>query len=299
MDNELLEFDRVNIIKDTINKYGEQNFYLSFSGGKDSTILHYLLDFALPNNNIPRVFINTGIEYNDIVAFVKELAEKDNRFVILKPSVKVLDMLEKYGYPFKSKQHSHNLMVYQKSGTSGKSVRKYLGLQKGSNMLHCPKMLEYQFTEKFDLKISDECCHQMKKKPFAKWEKENGRHIGLTGMRNSEGGERASIKNCILLDSKGNIRRFHPLLKVDEQWENWFIKKHNIQLCKLYTEPYNFKRTGCRFCPFSLDLEHQLEVAQRLLPNDYKAGNVIWGKVFNEYRRIGFRLKNVEQIKLF
>jgi PP-loop superfamily ATP-utilizing enzyme len=49
MDNELLLFDRINVIKDTIQKYGEENFYLSFSGGKDSTILHYLLDQALPN----------------------------------------------------------------------------------------------------------------------------------------------------------------------------------------------------------------------------------------------------------
>ena len=40
MDNELLLFDRINVIKDTITKYGEENFYLSFSGGKDSTILH-------------------------------------------------------------------------------------------------------------------------------------------------------------------------------------------------------------------------------------------------------------------
>ena len=114
MDNELLLFDRINVIKDIINKYGADNFYLSFSGGKDSTILHYLVDMALPNNNIPRVFINTGIEYNDIVSFVKELAEKDNRFVILKPTKPIKQTLDTYGYPFKSKQHSHNLMVYQR-----------------------------------------------------------------------------------------------------------------------------------------------------------------------------------------
>lgn len=111
-DNELLLFDRVNVIKDTIKKYGEENFYLSFSGGKDSTVLHHLLDMAIPNNKIPRVFINTGIEYLKIVEFVKEMAKNDSRFVILAPSVKPKEMLEKYGYPFKSKQHSHNFEVY-------------------------------------------------------------------------------------------------------------------------------------------------------------------------------------------
>ena len=79
---------------------------MSFSGGKDSTILHYLLDQALPNNKIPRVFINTGIEYQMIVDFVKGLAAKDDRFVILNPTQAIKPMLEKYGYPFKSKQHS-------------------------------------------------------------------------------------------------------------------------------------------------------------------------------------------------
>ena len=66
MDNELLLIDRLGVIRDTINSYGEENFYLSFSGGKDSTVLHHLLDMALPGNKIPRVFINTGIEYVDI-----------------------------------------------------------------------------------------------------------------------------------------------------------------------------------------------------------------------------------------
>lgn len=85
MDNELILFDRLEAIKQTINKYGEDNFYISFSGGKDSTILHYLVDMALPNNKIPRVFSNTGIEYNAIVNFVKELSSKDDRFQIITP----------------------------------------------------------------------------------------------------------------------------------------------------------------------------------------------------------------------
>ena len=50
---------------------------------------------ALPNNKIPRVFINTGIEYTAIVEFVKELAEKDDRFVIIQPKVPVKKMLDK------------------------------------------------------------------------------------------------------------------------------------------------------------------------------------------------------------
>lgn len=63
MNNDLILWDRLEAIKTTIQKYGEENFYLSFSGGKDSTVVHHLLDMALPENKIPRVYINTGIEY--------------------------------------------------------------------------------------------------------------------------------------------------------------------------------------------------------------------------------------------
>ena len=298
MDNELLLFDRLNVIKDTINKYGEGNFYLSFSGGKDSTVLHYLLDKALPNNKIPRVFINTGIEYKMIVDFVKRLAANDDRFVILQPTQPILPMLEKYGYPFKSKQHSHNVMVYQHSGI-GLSVKRYLGIIESNTKFRCPKGLLYQFTSEFKIKLSDNCCRKLKKEPIKKWEKETKRTIAITGMRNSEGGKRASIKGCILTDKQGNVKRFHPLIKVDDAWENWIVNEKQIKLCDLYYEPYNFKRTGCAGCPFSLDLQNQLEKLAVYLPLERAKCETIWKPVYEEYRRLNYRLKNVEKITLF
>lgn len=298
MDNELVLFDRLEVIKTTDKKYDlEHNAYLSFSGGKDSTILHYLLDMALPNNNIPRVFIDTGIEYNLIREFVLDLANKDKRFIILKPTKPIKATLEKYGYPFKSKQHSHNLMIYQHSGI-GLSVKRYLGIIESSTKFRCPKSLEYQFTKDFKIKCSDNCCLKMKKQPIHKWEKQNNRVIAITGMRQAEGGQRASLKGCILTDKNGMAKKFHPLLVVSDEWENWFIESQKIELCKLYLPPYNFKRTGCKGCPFSLDLQSQLEVMERYMPNERKQCEVIWKPVYKEYRRIGYRLKKVEEIKL-
>lgn len=299
MDNLLTLQDRLEIIKTTNQKHDlENNAYLSFSGGKDSTILHYLLDMALPNNQIPRVFINTGIEYNDIVSFVKELAKKDNRFVIINSALPIKQTLEQHGYPFKSKQHSHNLMVYQHSGI-GLSVKRYLGIVESNTKFRCPKMLMYQFTNEFKIKCSDKCCQKLKKDPIHKWQKENNRSISLTGMRKSEGGERASVKGCILTDKNGNITKFHPLLVVSDEWEDWFIKEHKIKLCKLYLPPFNFNRTGCKGCPFSLDLQEQLETMEQYLPNERKQCEAIWKPIYDEYRRLNYRLKKVENIKLF
>lgn len=298
MDNELTLFDRLEVIKTTIAKYGEDNFYLSFSGGKDSTLLHHLLDEALPNNRIPRVYIDTGIEYLAIREFVMNLAKNDDRFVIVKPSVPIKKMLDTDGYPFKSKQHSHNLMVYQHSGI-GLSVKRYLGIIESNTKFRCPKSLLYQFSNDFKIKIGDKCCLNLKKKPAHRYEKESGRNIAITGMRRAEGGERASLKGCIITDSKGKATKFHPLLVVSDEWEEWYLKERGIKLCPLYYPPFNFKRTGCKGCPYSLDLQDQLSTMSLYLPKEREQCEFIWKPVYDEYRRIGYRLDKWEQLKLF
>jgi 3'-phosphoadenosine 5'-phosphosulfate sulfotransferase (PAPS reductase)/FAD synthetase len=106
--------DRIAKIKAINEQYDlEKNGYVAFSGGKDSTIVHYLLDMALPNNNIPRVFSNTGMEYSLTLKFVRELAKNDKRIIILNQHHNIKQTLEKYGYPFKSKQHSHNIEIFK------------------------------------------------------------------------------------------------------------------------------------------------------------------------------------------
>ena len=122
-ENEFILQDRLGVIRDTINKYGEEKFFLSFSGGKDSTVVHHLLDMALPGNKIPRVFSNTGIEYNDVVQFVKEI--QDERFITIFPKKNVRQTLERVGYPFKSKLHSSRLGLWQK-GYRPKGVMDYI-----------------------------------------------------------------------------------------------------------------------------------------------------------------------------
>lgn len=296
IDNELTLFDRIEVIKTTNKKYDlEHNAYLSFSGGKDSTILHYLLDMALPNNNIPRVYADTGIEYNLIREFVMELAKTDKRIVIIKPSQPIKKTLETYGYPFKSKQHSDWVKRYQQKGMT-EFVKNYLN--EGTKQLFrpCPNKLKYQFTKDFNIKVSDMCCVKMKEEPLQKWQKENNKAYSILGLMREEGGRRGKIE-CLAF-KRGVLKSFYPLAKVDKEWEEWFIGKYNIELCKLYYPPYNFKRTGCKGCPFALDLQECLDTMEKYLPNERKQCEVIWKPVYEEYRRLGYRLKKVEEIKL-
>ena len=119
-DYEFMLEDRIAKIKSINEQYDlENNAYISFSGGKDSTILHYLIDMALPNNKIPRLFLNTGIEYKLIRQYVKKLAETDDRIIVYNSNINIKKMLNNYGYPFKSKQHAHNWSIYNNNNNVG------------------------------------------------------------------------------------------------------------------------------------------------------------------------------------
>ena len=275
------------------------NSYISFSGGKDSTILSYLIDLALPNNKIPRIYFNTGIEYKMIVEFVKNLAYNDDRFIIINSGVNIKQMLETYGYPFKSKQHSHNLAIYWRNKEQSEynlSLKRYLGIIESSTKFRCPLKLRYQFTKDFNIKCSDMCCYKLKKDIAEQYQSTSKKTITLTGMRKAEGGQRQSI-NCIVTDKDNKLVKFHPLLVVSNEWEEEFINKNNIELCQLYKPPFNFNRTGCVACPYAINIQEELIMLYKYLPNEYYKAINLWKPVYDEYIRIGYRLKYYPHLK--
>ena len=91
--------------------------YVSFSGGKDSTVLAYLAARYLSRFRTPRwelnlVFVNTGLEYPEIQKFVNEYADWLRRefprvtvnLVRLRPKMNIRQVVGKYGYSIVSKE---------------------------------------------------------------------------------------------------------------------------------------------------------------------------------------------------
>lgn len=281
-DFEFILFDRIEKIKQ-INELLdlEKNSYIAYSGGKDSTVLSYLVDLALPNNKIPRVFSNTGIEYTDMVKYVKSRALKDDRIVILTQTRNIKQTLEKYGYPFKAKEHADKVNLFNKIGFS-KTITEYLTKTNGFG---CPDILRYQFKDQVKLNFSGQCCIKLKEELQEKWQKENKKTVTITGMKKEEGGAR---KRLTCLTRKN--RKFHPLSVVSEEWEDMFVEIYNIELCKLYYPPFNFKRTGCKGCPNNKHIQEDLLVMKKYLPAEYKQCLKLWKYTYDEYDRIGYRL---------
>ena len=285
-ENEFILADRIAKIKSINESYDLLNKgYLSFSGGKDSTVMHKLLDLALPDNKIPRLFIDTGIEYAAVVSFVQEMLKKDERIVSLKPTKNIKDTLQTYGYPFKSKEYAM-LLASWKNGCRDNWLLNWVD---GTAFERMPKILKYQLSDDFKLKISHKCCYKLKKEPASAWSKKHGRPITITGIRKEEGGNRKTL-SCIV-SHNNKLVKFHPLSVITEDWEDWFIKEYKIQLCKLYYPPYNYVRTGCKGCPFALHLHDDLDTMEKFFPKERKQCELIWKPVYDEYRRIGYRLK--------
>ena len=282
--------DRISKIKAINEQYNLlENSYISFSGGEDSTILSHLIDIALPNNKIPRVFANTGIEYIEMVKFVKSLAKNDNRFIIVNQTNNIKTTLKKYGYPFKSKEFSLLNLTYWNMKSKGLEVcEKYKKRIEGDK--NCfqpiPQKLKYLFNN-LPFKISDKCCLKLKKDLLHKWQINNNKKIAITGLRKAEGGRRANLTHCI----SGNGTKFHPLIVLTNDFIKEFENRYNLQLCVLYNEPYNFTRTGCKGCPYAINLQEILNKLYTYLPNEYKQCMYIWKPVYDEYIKIGYRLK--------
>lgn len=295
MDNDFILMDRLQKIKQIVNQYGEDKFYISFSGGKDSTVLSALVDMALPDNKIPRVYANTGIELNMIRDFVFEMQKNDDRIVIINPTVPIKPMLENDGYPFKSKKHAKFVSIFQRLGKT-QSVKVYLGEVPTSKKekiepvsFQCPQKLRYQFEEDINLKISDKCCERLKEQPMKKYSKEAKKPYAIIGVMTEEGGRRMKAK-CLAFRGK-KFSAFQPLVPITKEWEDWFISEYNIKICDIYKEPYNFVRTGCKGCPFALNLQNELDMLEKYFPAERKQCEIIWKPVYDEYRRINYRLK--------
>lgn len=87
-------------VKDWIDAYGEQGVYISFSGGKDSTVLLDLVRNRFGYSDVKAVFVDVPTQLPELRQFVKTFDNID----IIKPKINFMQVCEKYGFPLISKE---------------------------------------------------------------------------------------------------------------------------------------------------------------------------------------------------
>ncbi|MDW5564154.1 MAG: phosphoadenosine phosphosulfate reductase family protein [Methanomassiliicoccus sp.] len=223
--------------------------YVSFSGGKDSTVLLDMVRAVFPET--PAVFDDTGLEFPEIKEFVRS---KENVEVI-RPEVNFKTVIETYGYPVISKEVAKALDQVRR-GCKGK-VKHFDGTETGRYDYR-----RYSYLLDAPFKISPTCCDIMKKRPFKKYGKKTGRRpfIGMLAEESTLRTTQWQLHGCI--NSTPGIESANPLSFWHES-DIWaYIKRHNLELAKPYAMGY--ERTGCVFCMFGAQCEGYPNRFQRL-----------------------------------
>lgn len=87
-------------IRGWIDEYGEDGVYISFSGGKDSTVLMDIIRNQMGIKNVPAVFVDVPTQYPELRDFAKTWSDVE----IIKPKISFMEVCDKYGFPLISKE---------------------------------------------------------------------------------------------------------------------------------------------------------------------------------------------------
>lgn len=242
---------------------------MSFSGGKDSTVLAHLVHEYYPD--VPLVFSNTGLEYPEIQAFAKKMGAE-----FIRPKMSFSDVISKYGYPIISKETSDAICSARKlktkilrGGVEADSPQKIRtdGQENGQKMWvnwrrkalagvgdfskekksiynkekYLPLCQETQF------KISNECCNVMKKHPLNSYARKSKRYpiIG-TLTEESRLREQKWLQNgCNAFEAKKKSSQ--PMSFWHEQDVLQYIKDKGLEIASVYGDIVTVDADGMEY----------------------------------------------------
>lgn len=257
--------------------------FVSFSGGKDSTVLLHIAREMYPD--IEAVYVNTGLEYPELQQFVKTF---DN-VTILRPKMRFDEVIRKYGYPIISKEASERVYnarqcLKHMRGGEYRYIKHYYQLTGAFPDTRSATLRDWGFFSKrydfskwkdllnVDFNISNRCCNIMKKAPLNKQSK---KAIVATMAEESQLRLSAWIKTGCNAFEHGISK---PMSFWTEQDVLRYIKEYNIPIASIYgdvvygnresSEYYEntlfdcgklcttgAQRTGCIFCGYGAHLE--------------------------------------------
>lgn len=288
-------------------EYWDGMVYASVSG-IDSTVLKHIIDSMY--DDVPALFVNTGLEYPEIQAFWKDVKKGkikcfNTDIEIVRPNMRFDDVLKKYGYPVVSKNVSHSVKI-AKRNPDGKVMKNQFTPENRGRF----GFYKWKFLIDAEFETSEECCNVMKKAPAKEYAKSTGRKpiLGTMADESSLRYSKWLKTGCNAFEGKNPASQ--PLSFWTKQDILHYIKKYNVPYCSVYgnivpeDQPEQMRiedfgvesgsdkltttgcdRTGCIFCMFGCHLEKEPNRFQRLKethPRQYEycinGGEMIDGK---------------------
>ena len=254
-----------------LHYYGD--VYVSFSGGKDSTVLRHIVKGIFPD--VPAVFCDTGLEYPE----VRELALR-KADVVIRPKLNFKQVIEKYGYPIPSKEQAQFIREIRTTKSEKLRDLRLNGRREGTRFGCVSK--KWMFLIDAPFAISERCCFVMKKYPFKRYQKETGRKSMTANMASdSKLREKQYMKRgCNVFDSKDP--KSSPMAIWTEQDVLRYIKDNGIEYASCYGDiiegadgrlrTTREDRTGCMFCMFGIQFDttpNRFQRMERDYPKQY------------------------------
>lgn len=241
-------------LKTKFDKINPKDYYLSYSGGKDSHLLYWFIKEHAHIDGIEVVGDNTFMEFPEIRDRIYKYSDK-----VLSPTLKPIEIKEKYGIPCFSKEQDFYIYYYQNALRKGKQPAKTIQQKidgtydKGFSGIS-KKAREYVLSGNAH-QITHLCCYYLKKKPFHDYEKATGKKA-ILGVRSEESLLRKTqYTSCFTSSGK-----FTPIHDLTQELEDKIIKQYNIEVPKIYDY---IDRTGCAGCPYGSwkgETEKELEL---------------------------------------
>lgn len=231
------------VVKQALDKE-DVKWAISYSAGRDSTVLSHLMVEQMGLKHIAHVMSNTRMEYPETLQMFKVwklwLMERGVECHQVFPDLRPKELWPKIGVPLWSKQVAYK-------------YRKFAASPSDKMPAHVPDDLQDKFRQakKAGLKITEKCCDYLKKKPMKKWDKEHGVTGHFTGVRCTESRSRrlAWITSGALYQAvtHGNMWIANPLAFWSDQDVARYLVENDIKVLRPDTINGG---SGCVTCMF-------------------------------------------------
>lgn len=253
-------------IHEWVRHYCTDGVYVSFSGGKDSTVLLHIVRELYPN--IPAVFVDTGLEYPEIRQFVKTFENVE----ILRPKMRFDEVIKKYGYPLIGKEVAQRIYTARRDPTSIRAQKLFGTYTNNGVKTRFSDNSKFASIVRMPFLVGNQCCDIMKKSPAKAYEKRTGKNPIIATMAvESQLREAKWLQNgCNAFESKRPTSQ--PMSFWTEQDVLQYIKETGLQIASVYGDIVSVdeqknqydtilfdglklkttgcQRTGCIFCAF-------------------------------------------------